>query len=408
MGCAAAKMQEWSMNPITYSLRADQRRSDRFYRDIAAFTDEVIARLDQVLGQLVTDVRTHDENPRTGAEYLYELLVLGVLWRVYGNRALRLARSPQRVMSLLSRWRQRGSAIQPVVDALRGVLATIFLAPGGYSPDGPTALTPAHMERLLGWLDATGDFTQEVERLRVWHTLFAGQSADGTRRHLTAVAACADWFTHRSLEALGSYTPRVEAFLAETRLRYRWREDVIFCGRQRVEYHLGMVGTEIMNRAFREVFLAAPRKVVLLPPCMRAHPADECQAKETGLGAQCAGCEPGCHVHQVTKLGAKHGFGVYMLPDDLASLAPGAGSRAGLNGLGVVGVSCPLTNPQGGWKTRALGIPAQGLLLDYCGCSWHWHPDGAIPTDINFRQLLRLLETAESQPSEQQPAAAIP
>jgi hypothetical protein len=59
--------------------------------------------------------------------------------------------------------------------------------------------------------------------------------------------------------------------------------------------------------------------------------------------------------------------------------------------MGVVGVSCPLTNVAGGWETRDLGVPAQGLLLDYCGCPYHWHLDKGIPTDINFEELLRIV-----------------
>lgn len=62
---------------------------------------------------------------------------------------------------------------------------------------------------------------------------------------------------------------------------------------------------------------------------------------------------------------------------------------------GIVGVSCPLTNVTGGWETRALGIPAQAVLLDYCGCSWHWRPGEGIMTDINLRQLLRTVGVEE-------------
>jgi hypothetical protein len=124
---------------------------------------------------------------------------------------------------------------------------------------------------------------------------------------------------------------------------------------------------------------------------MRARPAEQCQARETPFGAQCAACEPGCHVHQVTKLGEKHGFAVFMLPDELATFSPGSGARAAMAEVGIVGVSCPLTIVQGGWKTRALHIPAQGLPLDYCGCGWHWHLDGGIPTNLNMRELLRVV-----------------
>jgi hypothetical protein len=151
-----------------------------------------------------------------------------------------------------------------------------------------------------------------------------------------------------------------------------------------------MVGTEILNRAFRQDFLQTVRKVVLVPPCMRAQPDDQCQARSTSFGARCAGCTPGCRVHQLTKLGDKLGFGVLILPEDLRVFAAGKMSSRNDDKAGIVGISCVLTNAPGGWKTQELHIPAQGVLLDYCGCRNHWHKQG-IPTDINTDQLLRVL-----------------
>jgi hypothetical protein len=49
-----------------------------------------------------------------------------------------------------------------------------------------------------------------------------------------------------------------------------------------------------------------------------------------------------------------------------------------------------LTNMPGGWETKSLGVHAQGVLLDYCGCHYHWHKDG-IPTNINFDRLLQVV-----------------
>jgi hypothetical protein len=380
------------MDAITFSLRADQTRSDQYYRDIAAFTDEVLARADHDLGTILTALAASEgEAARTAPEYAFELLTLGALWRVYGQRSLKLARPSQRVLSALAVLRERSSLARPAVDVLRGALATVFLARNGHAVPVPEPPTLAHLDRLIDWLAATGDFEQEVTRLR------AILSIQPTGDQIAAVLALADWFAPRSLDALGRYTANVERFLHETHPSYRWREDVIFCGRARLEYHLNMVGTEIMNRAFRAAFLAAPRKIVLVPPCMRAKTADECQARETPFGEQCAACEPRCHVHQVTQLGKKHGFAVYIMARELTSFSPGEGAQAAMTEFGIVGVSCPLTNAQGGWKAKKLHIPAQGLLLDYCGCVYHWHLDGGIPTAINLRQLMHLLEP-ESAP----------
>jgi hypothetical protein len=78
------------------------------------------------------------------------------------------------------------------------------------------------------------------------------------------------------------------------------------------------------------------------------------------------------------------------MPHELSVFSSGTMQPMEDDTVGIVGISCVLTNPSGGWETKDLGIPAQGVLLDYCGCPWHWHEKG-IPTDINVRQLLRVL-----------------
>jgi hypothetical protein len=251
----------------------------------------------------------------------------------------------------------------------------------------------------LGWLEAAGDFEEEVTHLTVWRDFLNSLPPEDATAGLSTVIAFAAWFERRSEAVFGRYTPNVERFLAETHPDHRWREDSIFCGRQQVEYHLNMIGTEILNRAFREKFLSTTQKVVLVPPCMRFQPEDKCKATPAALGARCAGCTPGCRVHQLTKLGEKHGFSVLMLPDDLRVYSGGTTHLNRENAAGIVGVSCVLTNAPGGWKARRLGITAQGVLLDYCGCAWHWHKKG-IPTDINIGQLLAVLDIHRNTPQQ--------
>ncbi|RPJ40549.1 MAG: DUF116 domain-containing protein, partial [Chloroflexi bacterium] len=224
-----------------------------------------------------------------------------------------------------------------------------------------------------------------------WQEFFTNRPAETTRADLAAVTAFTGWFEPRSLAALGAYTTSVDRFLAETQPGYRWREDYILCGRQRVEYHLNLVGNEIFNRALRADFRHTARKILLVPPCMRAQPDDLCKAVSTPFGARCLDCTPTCRIHQLTKLGEKHSFDVFTLPDDLRVYSGGSLDLKKSGLVGIIGVSCVLTNIQGGWDVRELGIPAQGLLLDYCGCSYHWHQKG-IPTDVDLHRLLETIE----------------
>jgi len=383
------------MQVITYSLRDGQARSDQYYRDVAIFTDQVLAEAKGRILSLVEAFQSHlqttdHEAPRTYAECVFELLTLGTLWQVYAGEALGLAEAPRRVMTGLVRLRQRGGLLKPGADLLRGVLATLFLPSDGRRRAQAPTPTLGHFSRLLNWLEATGDLRQEAKRLHIWQDFLADRPTEEASHHLATAIALAAWFETRSQATLGRYTPHVEQFLATVHPNYRWREDAIFCGRRRVEYHLNMVGTEILNRVFRQDFLNTARKLVLVPPCMRAQSDDKCQARSTSFGARCAGCTPGCRVHQLTKLGDKLGFGILILPEDLRVFSAGAMSLRNDDKVGIIGISCVLTNAPGGWETQELGIPAQGVLLDYCGCRYHWHKEG-IPTDINISQLLHVL-----------------
>ena len=388
------------MQVITYSLRNGQARSDQYYRDVAAFTDQVLAEADGRIRPLVAAFQSYLQAnsrgvSRTDAECAFELLTLGVLWRVYAGDALGLAEVPRRVMTGLAHLRQRGGLLKSGVDLLRGVLATLFLLSDNRRRAGALTPTLDHLGRLLNWLEATGNFEQESRRLRVWQAFLASRSREAASNDLATTMALAAWFEAHSEAALGRYTPQVERFLTRVHPRYRWREDAIFCGRRRIEYHLNMVGTEILNRVFRLEFLGTGRKVVVAPPCMRAQPDDTCQARPTSFGARCASCTPGCRVHQLTRLGDRFGFGVVIMPEDLrvfsaSQMIVSHPTPAIEDRVGFVGISCVLTNAPGGWETQELGVPAQGVLLDYCGCRYHWHKDG-IPTDINFDHLLQVL-----------------
>jgi len=382
------------MEVITYTLRDDQPCSDQYYLDVAAFTDIAIhagkTRLSQPLQTFQTYLsETGREQLRSTDEYLLELLTLGVLWQVYAARSGSLPPVTQPVLVGLVSLRKKNDRLKLLVDGLRGLLNGLFLWSG--DPGAARATnTIAALDSLLQWLSASGDFPQEVLRLSAWQDFLQSLPPEQTMAYLAAILGFAAWFDRASLERLGRYTPNVERFIADSRRRYRWRRDAVLCGRQPVEYHLNMVGIEILNRAFREAFLQTERKVLFLPPCMKAKTDSECQAVATPVGERCAGCTPGCRVHQLTKLGEKHGFQVFMLPDDLATLSSSHAKSVTGARIGVVGVSCVLTNTSGGWETRQQGLPAQGLPLDYCGCSYHWHKQG-LRTDINLRFLLQIM-----------------
>ena len=367
---------------ITYCLKPGISHSDEYHRTIFAFAESWLAGTKPELQDLIDGFRQyrleHGAADRSDAEYSFELLAVGVLLREHGREAVRMRGWVGRWMSRLVDLQNRQPRWEKQVKALRGWLGWMArrLPSGEGVDDG--------IETLLAWLAADGE-TVKQERFREWHAWFQSQGRDFTRTAISRCTQLADEFAKMSREALGKYTENVEHFLAEEAPEYRHRYDARLVTRTRLEYHLGMLGTEILNRAYREHFLATKHKMVILPPCMCA-PDEVCKAVETPLGAKCQACTPTCRVHQITKLGEKSGFGVTMIPDDMKVFDSGNNANA----TGLLGVSCVLTNWNGGWDAGAIGIPCQGLLLDYVGCKYHWDKNG-IPTDTNLKRLQEIL-----------------
>lgn len=385
---------------LTYSLQSSQPNSDKYFQTISVFSDEVLEQVNRQAPDLLIEFnswceRTTNLIHRTRDEAVLELLCLGVLWRIYAGSALASRTGVRHILTRLTGIRKKSDLLKPVVDKLRGWLGGLL---SFYKKPEYAAIDPdlKNLDILLEWLAASGEFSEDLKRLADWRVYFASLSQDELRSTMQKVINLAGWFESFSLEKLGEYTPNVESFLSEVHPNYRWREDNLFTGRQRVEYHLNMFGTEILNRSLRESFMDTPTKIVIVPPCMKAKSDDDCLANSTPFGELCASCTPGCHVNQLTHLGEKHGFRVFIIPDELKTFSGGGQNSSGKQSIGVVGISCPLTNAPGGWEMQRLGVPAQGLLLDYCGCSYHWHKDG-IPTNINFRQLLHMLRDTRQE-----------
>lgn len=396
----------------TYSLRANNGNSDEYYQTIAAFTDGWLAAARVQLAHPVESFMSYrtsaaESNPGGPAlpgfdEAAFEMLVLGVQLRENGAQALQLAPAPTWVLARLVEAQDR-LPIPAVDGTIKAMRAVIHGLAAGAEPaqepvdelaykDGPAGV----VQRLVEWLRAHGS-TAQARRMEDWAAYLATLDAQEAEAILARCLILAEDFSAESEPALGKYTEQVDDFVTcvQRDQGARWRYDTELITRTKVEYHLGMLGTEILTRAYRERYLATPRKIVVVPDCLCARSSrlmqqgpDTCQAEWTELGGHCQSCTPGCRVRALTRLGEQRGFEISILPDNLRGVGLGSCSR--LSGVGVVGVSCALTNWDAGWLVNDAGVPAQGVLLDYAGCRNHWHEKG-VSTDLNVKKLLETI-----------------
>lgn len=384
------------MKPITYKLHQTGSSASAYYSSVASFTDDLLDHAASSIAPIARSYRDfliafHLEHPRSVEEYTYELINLGVLWRAYGNTALAVEFAPFHFLARLGEWRKTHPRLKPSIDFLRGILLSFFLVP---LPVKKTDYTPAglrDLEKLVTWLEATGDFREDAFRyvrwLGYWGTLTPAEVIETMR----TVLAFADWFVVESEFRLGTFTPNVASFVTEKGDFYRWREDRFSCLRSRSEYHLNMVGAEIMNRAYRQQFLRTTQKTVLAPGCMRTRSAEDCEGVPTAKGIQCTGCETSCGVNKLRETGKRNNYNVMVIPHstDLSQWSAKPGEPL----TGVVGIACVSVLVQGGWELQRNNIPAQCVLLNECGCKKHWHPTG-FPTAVDVRELKQVMHSS--------------
>ncbi len=387
-----------------YDLRLGQSGSDCFYADVAAFSAKVVSEITRreapaLNGYSRYATETLREPPRSRGEYALELLTLGMALRLYGEVAAETPRWASYLAHELFWMRRRSVRMKPIADFLRAGLFQLFMRKKLSAPipgperdreDGLESRKdyPRSLPRLIEWLRATGEFERESRRIENWRGYLHGLPADEAQRRIAASLGLFDWFAREADLTLGTYTSGVARFLEKTCGARFWREDLIFCGRRAVEYHLGMVAAEVMNDGLRKEFQRKPRRVLLVPACMRARRSEDCQAVVRGLDITCTGCHPDCAVNRITRKMRAEGTPVYIVPHS-TGFSRWLERWQNDPGVGVVAVACMLNILAGGYEMRDRRIASQCVPLDYPGCGKHWMSKD-VPTAVNEARLVEI------------------
>jgi len=377
------------LETITYSLKQGNKNSTEYYNEIKVITDEIFLATQKSLIPIADDFilylqKYNLEEIREQEEYILELISFGVLWHTYAHKALSVKIAPFILLAKMSEWRKKHQKVKPLIDLMRGFCLTYFLLPEKTKMQHVGVPLLEQVDHVCKWFEATGEFREQALRFVRWRAFWETKDKQEIIKIFNTIEEFTHWFQDQTEKTLGKYTSKVDRFLEESHDKYRWREDRISCTRSRLEYHLNMVGAELMNRAFLREFTKTDRKVVLVPGCMRTHNDKNCMAKKVKEGLLCADCESVCRVNVLRKVGQKENFDVYVIPhaSDLTLWAP----KPGRPKRGVIASACVTTLVEGGWELKRYGIPAQCVLLDYSGCKKHWHCQG-VPTALNVREL---------------------
>ena len=376
-GDGNAAIRPYDIGPET----VDGRFRDALKLAADRFAEEAETRMGELLDMHMAFASSGvEETLRSRGEYAIELLSFGLLREEYGELAMRTDAATLLRLGDLWRIRSEDPSRKRQADAERG---EIFL---GMLRSDRSGVGPVDDEKLVDWLEATGEFVQEALRMRLW---LASAQVYGEQEFQRATSDFAGWFAPMAKSSLGAWTRGVAAFRAYVLGIARAREDLFLVTRSESLYHLNMVGSEIMNRGFLPGYLERPDRVVLVPGCMRARDDASCRARRDGLDISCTRCHPDCEVAALDRLAEERGFRVFVVPHASTFTAWLRHWRKEPN-ASLVAVACPLHLVTGGYEMRALGLEAQCVLLQYSGCQRHWDPKG-VPTRLDRGRLLEVV-----------------
>ena len=368
-----------------FTLFAGSGNSDNYYRDIEIFAIHSETIMEENLASIVEAFEQYcNENAivlnSAYKELLFEAVLIGSFWNHHGGYAYEASDALISVMKQLARLRKAEGNTGKIADTARGILGLNSMQKeehkGSFLKPGIEGL-----QKLTGWMEATGEFQREARVFNKWLPFFAETGEGFTFIAICSMRNSAMQIAEIGKKLLGKYTAEVSSFQSEIRKTHHLREDGISVNRSEAEYHIAMLGAYFINQEEKEKFLTTSRKVLLVPACMKMA-GKHCKAENKVFGERCTGCQSNCQINQLSAIGKMHQFEVWILKhsSDLSVW------QDTLKNTGIVGAACPATLLAGGYELKRLGIPAQCVVLDHCGCK-HWTENPA-PSSINVSELM--------------------
>lgn len=242
-------------------------------------------------------------------------------------------------------------------------------------------------------MDATGEFAMETGIMKEWSVFFESLTGTDQEMLFQRSQSLALFFMKTVSKKLRPYTAGVRPWQKANTSAHYGREDLVLIRRHEEEYHLNMLGGEIMNKAMRQEFMQRKEKIVLMPACLRK--SEGCEARQYRGALICSRCNPQCSVYRCVK--ANHDEHTTIVLFRHGSEFPRwVSSLMNRNEYGIVGVACVLNLLEGGYRLRNFGLPSQCVYLDSPGCRHHWNA-GTEGSKLNCHRLQEILTGEETK-----------
>lgn len=372
-----------------YSLKIGNDSSEIYYQKLSEFTDNLLLYAHSQFGELLRKYTIFGKLHPNDA--LLDMLITGVLFNTYANQNQTNIRVKSEVLNLLYKLRSVSPNTKKITDKIRGKLAYNWL---GNSKPEIKEYEIYSIDSLIQFLKGTSEYSEEIIRMQLVKKFLKSLSKLSQTSAISQIVKLAESFEKRASIKFHQYTSNVEHFWNSNRNKYVSRENYFFCSKKPVEYHLNMVGAELMNRTLKPIFKNTEEQVILVPTCMSSNP--NCKKETINNELVCTSCNENCHVNRIKNQFNNTNIRTVLIPHS-SKFSQYLRPWEGKTKTGLIGVACVLNLLKGGFEMKRLGIPSQCVFLDYSGCAKHWH--SGIATNINQKKLSDIINQVKEQKS---------
>ena len=156
----------------TYDLGLSKADSEVFTSKLNILCDKIYGEAESIFGEqldLYMDYVSFSdmEKLRHREEYMLEIMMLGVYWELYISNAMAVNTNAAKTARYLYNLRRKHPAFKPFADKLRGYIASHYLIKTGSIKN---VYNMKNLDKLLLWLESTGEFREYSLRLRMWQS----------------------------------------------------------------------------------------------------------------------------------------------------------------------------------------------------------------------------------------------
>ncbi len=378
---------------ITYNLKLNEENSNHYYNEIATYADFVHEFIERNYAWIISQYHSFVinkiyEKERSRGEYCIELLIIGMCWNKYSGASRNTSQIVLSTLNLLNNKKNTRLPFSEKIEKLKSFILGSFVVPKINEADKSYEYNLNNFNKLIYWLESTGEFVEEVNKLKNWSAFFSSLNEWKVDFIISSSVALYDWFTISSHITLGKYTEDLQEFLKQHPHKYKHRNDIIFTGKDETEYYLNMICAEIINKALEPVFEKSIKRTIVIPDCMKTN-SNQCTLNNFDDVSCCTECTLDCSIAKLFKIGSDYDFNVEIIrhSQNFSQLYSKLNS---CHDIGYIVAACLLNMAPTAFALRNTDISAQYISLDYCGCKFHWDEKG-VSTDLNREHLFKFL-----------------